>query len=212
MPDFTVAKRGTDSSGRSIYATAYMWDWWLAVCADLGFTPTVTQGAFMVRNGGGAAASAGYHDAGGTFDLRVWDLTDAQVSRTIRTLRANGAAAWLRNIAHGGFSDPHIHFVLGTDAPLSTGAAYQWRDYLAGGDGMGGRDYHSRPTPLVVEPPADLMEDTMKDEDFTRLEATMREVVRTEVKAALDKEQKNGRSMYANILQIARKLGVKPVE
>lgn len=171
VPDFTVAKRGTDSSGRAIYATAYMWDWWNAVCSELGFRPTITQGAFMVRNGGGAQASAGYHDAGGTFDLRVWDLTKSQVDQTIRTLRASGAAAWLRNQQHGGFDDPHIHLVFGSDAPLAPGAAWQWLAYLNGGDGLsgGGRDYHPRPAPLVTEPPADLMEDEMKPEDWTRL-------------------------------------------
>lgn len=170
MPDFTVTKRGQDSSGRDLYATAYMWAWWDAVCRDLGFVPTITQGAFMTRSGGGADASAGYHDHAGTFDLRVWDLTDTQVFQVVRTLRANGAAAWLRSPQHGGFDDPHIHFVLGTDEPLSGGASYQWLAYINGGDGMGGRDYHPRPHPLVAAPPDSLMEDEMKPEDWTRLE------------------------------------------
>lgn len=186
MPDFTVTRMGTDSSGRSIYATAYMAAWWAAVCDELGFAPVVTQGAFMARNGGGAAASAGYHDQAGTFDLRVWNLTDTQVAATISALRRNGAAAWLRNFKHGGFSDPHIHLVLGSDQPLSSGAAYQWRDYLGGGDGMGGRDYHPRPTPLVHEPPADLMEDTMRPEDFDHIRALIREEVEAGIAKAGD--------------------------
>lgn len=207
MPDFTVAKRGTDSSGRAIFATDYMWSWWEAVCAELGFTPTITQGAFMARAGGGADASAGYHDGGGTFDLRVWDLTASQVEQAVRTLRACGAAAWLRNVQHGGFEDPHIHFVLGSDSPLSPGAAWQWLAYLNGGDGLSGgtRDYHPRPTPLVVEPPADLMEETMKPEDWDR----MRVIIREEINAGFAKEQKNGKTLRENVLAIAAKVGVK---
>lgn len=169
MTDFTVRKFGTDSSGRGIYATDYMWSWWLAVCSELGFTPVITQGAFMVRAGGGAVDSAGYHDAAGTFDLRVWNLTDAQVAKAIRVLRSNGAAAWHRDVAHGGFTDEHIHFVLGSDKPLSTGAAYQWAEYLAGRDGMGGPDYHWRPTPLVTTPPKRDWFDMATDADLRKI-------------------------------------------
>ncbi len=151
----TVRRRGTDSSGRGIFATDYMWSWWKRVCKDLGVTPVITQGAWMVKNGGGAKASAGYHDGGGTFDLRVWNLTDAQVAKVVRTCRRYGAAAWLRNLEHGGFTDPHIHFVLPTDTGLSPGARWQWSEYLAGRDGLAsrGRDYHWRPDPLVAKPP-----------------------------------------------------------
>jgi hypothetical protein len=157
MTDHTVARRGTDSSGRGIYASGYMWAWWLDVCDRLGFTPTITQGAWMTLAGGGAQDSAGYHDGGACFDLRVWDLTTAEQQQTIRELRRQGAAAWLRDVKHGGFTDPHIHLVLGTDHDLADGAAYQWRDYINGGDGMGGRDYHWRPDPLVTTPPEDDM-------------------------------------------------------
>lgn len=157
MPDVTVARRGTDSSGRGIFATDYMWAWWQLVLAGLpfGHLVVITQGAFMTLAGGGAAGSAGYHDEGGTFDLRVWNLSEDQVGQLVRSLRAMGAAAWLRNLEHGGFEDPHIHFVLGTDRPLSEGAAFQWSEYLAGRDGLAGRgaDYHWRPDPLVTTPP-----------------------------------------------------------
>lgn len=153
MPDFTVEPHGVDSSGRAILATNYMWDWWHDVCNQLGFTPTIVQGAFMSRVGGGASASAGYHDGGGCFDLRTWDLPNGP-DKVIRTLRTFGAGAWLRDQAHGGF-DPHIHFVLGTDKPLASGAAQQWRDYIDGGDGLypSRPDYHWRPSPLVTTPP-----------------------------------------------------------
>lgn len=148
-----VVRVGTDSSGRPIYMTRYMRRWWRRVCIRLGFTPVITQGAWMSKAGGGAAASAGYHDAGGCLDLRVWNLTPAQQERTIRTLRAMGAAAWLRDQRHG--MEPHIHLVLGSDADLAEGAALQWADYRAGRDGLSsaGPDYHWRPNPLVLTPP-----------------------------------------------------------
>lgn len=153
MPDFTVHQYGTDSSGRPVLMTAYMADWFEAVVAELGFRPTIVQGAFMSRvPGGGADASAGYHDLAGCLDLRVWDLTPTQQQTVIRVTRKHAAASWLRDQTHGGF-DPHIHLVLGTDSPLSSGAAYQWHDYINGGDGMGGRDYLPRPVPLVLTPP-----------------------------------------------------------
>lgn len=171
VPDFTVRNYGTDTSGRPIYLTAYMAEWWEAIVADLGFRPTIVQGAFMARvSGGGASASAGYHDAAGCLDLRVWDLATTQQQAVIRATRWGGAASWIRDAEHGGM-DPHIHLVLGSDSPLAPGASWQWLAYLNGGDGLsgGGRDYHPRPTPLVVEPPADLIGDDMKPEDWKKL-------------------------------------------
>ncbi|GHJ59120.1 hypothetical protein NOK12_16380 [Nocardioides sp. OK12] len=161
MSDYTVTRTGTDSSGRGIYMTTYMRDWWARVVDTLGFEPTIVQGAFMGRNGGGASASAGYHDGAGCLDLRVWNLASSQVAQTIRVLRELGAAAWLRDQRHG--MDPHIHLVLGSDAPLASGAAYQWRQYLAGRDGLAsnGADYHPRPSPLVTTPPKEV--DPMAD-------------------------------------------------
>lgn len=153
MSEATVVRVGTDTSGRPIYMTRKMRRWWRRVCRRLGFTPVITQGAWMAKAGGGAAASAGYHDGGGCLDLRVWDRTDAEVTRMVNTLRLMGAAAWLRNKTHGGFSDPHVHLVLGSDRGLALGARRQWNDYIGGLDGMGGPDYHRRPNPLVLTPP-----------------------------------------------------------
>lgn len=172
MPDPIVY--GTDSSDRPILMTTYMRDWWLGVVDRLGFEPTIVQGAWMRQAGGGAKASAGYHDLGGCLDLRVWNLTSAQMSRTVRELRRSAAAAWIRDQRHG--MDPHIHLVLGTDTELADGAAWQWMQYLAGRDGLssGGRDYHWRPDPIVTEPPEDDMPsaqeiaDAVWNHDLTR--------------------------------------------
>ena len=180
MADWTVRRHGTDSSGRGIYASDYMWTWWLRCCDELGFAPTIVQGAWMTMNGGGAAASAGYHDGGGCFDLRVWNLSSKQAHVVIRVLRSNGAAAWIRDSRHGGM-DPHIHFVLGSDHDVDSGAAYQWRQYLAGRDGLAsnGPDYHWRPDPLVTTPPREEFLNMNEKE----AEALFRKVIREELRA-----------------------------
>ncbi|HEX5198977.1 MAG TPA: hypothetical protein VFW27_03470 [Actinoplanes sp.] len=157
--DFAVHTYGVDSSGRAILMTAYMHDWFEGVVDALGWRPTIVQGAFMSRvPGGGASTSAGYHDLGGCLDLRVWDLTADASEQLVRTLRRHGAAAWRRDHEHGGM-DPHCHLTLGTDAPLTHGAAQQWTDYQHGYDGLAGRgpDYEWRPNPLVLKPPEDDM-------------------------------------------------------
>lgn len=156
----------------------------------------------MSIEGDGADGSAGYHDGGGCFDLRVWNLTDAQVALLILVIRERGAAAWLRNLVHGGFEDPHIHLVLGTDADLDDGAAWQWRDYIGGGDGIGGRDYHRRPSPLVLTPPTEDWFDMATEED-------LRKILAEELGKALTQRIGNGRTFLTNIALIAEKVGVK---
>jgi hypothetical protein len=200
VPDFSVRDHGTDTSGRPILMTEFMAAWWEAIVADLGFRPTIVQGAFMSRLGGGASASAGYHDAGGCLDLRTWDLTDTQQQAVIRATRWGGAGSWIRDAKHGGM-DPHIHLVLGSDAPLAPGASWQWLAYLNGGDGLsgGGRDYHPRPTPLVTEPPASLMEEAMKPEDWDRLQKIVDGAADRAVKRLLATELGNGVTVQQNL-------------
>lgn len=154
MTDATAVRVGSDPDGRPIYMTRYQRRWWRRVCIRLGFTPTIVQGAWMVKAGGGAASSAGYHDGGGCLDIRVWDLSAAQQQRLVKVVRDMGAGGWIRDREHGGM-DPHFHLVLGSDAGLSAGAQAQWIDYMNGFDGLAtrGPDYHWRPNPLVKTPP-----------------------------------------------------------
>jgi hypothetical protein len=156
MPDFTVRRYGTDSSGRTIYMTVYMHGWWEHVVDLLGFRPVIVQGAFMVRDGGGAEASSGAHDEAGSIDVRTRDLSAAQIEKLVRVCREQGAAAWHRDAQHGGM-DPHCHITLGTDRPLSPMAQTLWGSYVSGGDGLAGPydDYEWRPSPLVLTPPED---------------------------------------------------------
>lgn len=159
MTDFSVHQYGVDSSGRPIFMTAYMHEWFESVVDDLGWRPVIVQGAFMERvPGGGASASAGYHDKAGCIDCRVRDLTPTKREDMIRAFRRHGAAAWVRDQVHGGM-DEHCHLVLGTDSPLAPGAASQWSDYRNGYDGLypRGVDYEWRPKPLVLTPPEDAL-------------------------------------------------------
>lgn len=160
MPDFTVRQYGIDTSGRKILMTAHMADWWEGVVAELGFRPTIVQGAFMSRLGGGAAESAGYHDLGGCLDVRTWDLIGEQIDRMIRVTRSRGGGSWRRDESplHGGM-DSQCHITLGSDSPLSPGARASWASYLAGRNGLANNapDYEWRPKPLVTTPPEDDM-------------------------------------------------------
>jgi hypothetical protein len=103
-PGFTVRRRGTDTSGRPIYMTDFAWAVWQDVLADPAIAPfasriVIVQGGFMTRVGGGAAASAGYHDDAGCWDIRTWNLTAAQQVALIWALRKRGVAAWRRAVA-----------------------------------------------------------------------------------------------------------------
>jgi hypothetical protein len=167
--------RGLDTGGRPIRMSPQMDAWWDLYVAALGFTPTITQGGWM----GDLAAdlSGPTHDAD-ALDLRVWDRTQNQVEAMVRTARALGAAAWLRNKQHGGFTDPHIHLVPGRWAHPSPSALRQWDALRAGRDGLAnnGPDYH--PYPLANTPPEDDMPYTEK-----QLAEIVRAAVREELKA-----------------------------
>jgi len=169
--DSTVRRRGTDTSGRAIWMSDRLAAWWDGYVDRLGFTPTIVQGAWMIKNGGGADASAGYHDRGGCLDLRTWDKTPAQQEAMVRVAREGGAGAWLRDRSpERGGMDPHLHMVLGTDHDLADGARHQWGEYVAGRSGLASRgaDYHPRPKPLVTTIPTDWGDDIMATLDEVR--------------------------------------------
>lgn len=167
MPDYTVARRGTDTSGRPILATAYFWAVWCAMLADprlaaFAWKIVVVQGAFMARLGGGATASAGYHNLAGCWDVRTWNLTPAEQQLLWDVAAEYGIWFWKRDLnpAHGGM-DEHGHAVAGWDRPLAAGAATQWAQAQARRDGLArnGPDYMLRRRPIVLTPPARLLQE-----------------------------------------------------
>ncbi|HEX6248876.1 MAG TPA: hypothetical protein VFZ64_13480 [Nocardioidaceae bacterium] len=140
---------GRDPSGRTIRLTRRMKAAFDATAEACGFVPTILQGAFMAQLGGGAQASAGYHDRSGCIDTRTRDLTVVQQERLLRCARSVGWAVWRRDQAHGGM-DEHMHWVLLGEPDMAPGARQQEADYRAGYDGLTprGRDYHWRPTTI----------------------------------------------------------------
>lgn len=151
---YEVKRIGTDVSGRPVYMNQRMLAAWQATLAKLDFTPAIMQGAYMARvPGGGAAASAGYHDGGGCIDTDTSALGIEQERRLIKTARSLGWAVWKRSEAHGGMSE-HMHWVLLADREAASGARSQMAAYRAGRNGLTGLsegpDYHWRPSPIPV--------------------------------------------------------------
>lgn len=178
--DWTVARRGTDTSGRGIFASAFFWFVWLRMLADPRLAAfrdriVVVQGPWMVKNGGGAVASAGYHDRGGCIDVRTWNLTLAEQAIFWAVAAEYGFWFWKRDPdpAHGGM-DEHGHAIAGWDRDLAAGAAIQWTQAKNRRDGLSrnGPDYMKRPGPLVEFPPDHLLQedDMFEEADRRRLE------------------------------------------
>lgn len=163
--DLTVISLGYDSSGRPLRMTRWMYLCIQAVkrhplIAPFAWKIVVVQGAFM--RGSGASASDGFHDYAGCIDFRTWNLTDDEITRLVWVLRLFAFGAWRRDYyyRHGGMAE-HLHATLGSDYPLSYGAKVSWSSYVSGGDGLSGPygDYERRPNPLVLVPPAHLLEE-----------------------------------------------------
>lgn len=189
MPDFTVARRGTDTSGRAILLTNFYWLVWQAVLRDprvdsFADRIVIVQAAFMSRLGGGAAASAGYHDLGGCIDVRTWNLTLAEQAILWEVCDEYGIRFWKRGpAAVMGGMDEHGHGIGGWDKPLAAGAASQWTQGKTGRDGLAGNapDYMRRHGPVATYPPAHLLqEDYMATDDardrLTRIEALVKDL------------------------------------
>lgn len=181
MPDFTVIRVGTDTSGRPIYSTRFYAQVRAAVLRRPRVQPfahkvTTVQGAFMrLVPGGGAADSSGFHDDGGTEDLRVWNLTLEERAILWWEFALLAIIFWPRGpAAFMGGMDEHGHSCAGWDHPISSGIAAQWRDAMppSRGSGLasGGPDYVKPRPPWVAFPPAELLqEDYMATDDAESL-------------------------------------------
>jgi hypothetical protein len=145
---YEVVELGTDTSGRTVLVNRRMKAAYDAVRAELGFEPTILQGAYMNRVGG-ADSRSGYHDGGGCIDTRALAPDSDQERRLIRVARGVGWAVWRRDATHGGLYE-HLHWVLLGDAQAAPSAIWQMAEYRAGRDGLDtqGADYHWRPDPI----------------------------------------------------------------
>jgi hypothetical protein len=146
---YEVVEHGIDPSGRSVFMNRRMKAAFDAVCEQLGFEPTILQGAYMTRVDGGVIDAAGNHEGGGCIDTRISDIDSDAERRVIRAARSVGWAVWRRDANHGGF-DEHLHWVLLGDAEAAPSAIWQMAEYRAGRDGLDtqGADYHWRPDPI----------------------------------------------------------------
>ena len=168
--DFAVHQYGTDTSGRPIYATAAFEQTFQAALADSRLDSfrsliVTVQGAFMSRvPGGGADASAGYHDQAGCRDVRTWNLTLAQQAVLWEVMDDYGIRFWKRDLtaAHGGM-DEHGHGLAIWDRPLASGAAYQATQARGERDGLASNnpDYMPRKHPVLEQPPAWIFKEEM---------------------------------------------------
>jgi hypothetical protein len=160
---YEVVGLGIDTSGRTVLVNRRMKAAYDAVVAELGFEPTILQGAYMNR-AGGADSTSGCHDGGGCIDTRAWDVDSDVERRLIQVARSVGWVVWHRDASHGGWPD-HLHWVLLGDAQAAPSAIWQMAEYRAGRDGLDtqGADYHWRPDPIPTfdydaylrgEPPA----------------------------------------------------------
>jgi hypothetical protein len=203
MPDFSVIRVGTDTSGRPIYSTAFFEKVWQHVLARPMIQPfrdkiVVVQGGFMSRvSGGGASASAGYHDLGGCRDVRTWNLTKQQQAILWWEMALAGIYFWPRDAAHGGM-DPHGHCIAGWDKPLASGAAYQWQQAENGRDGLAGNgpDYVSpRPEPFVKFPPTEYVQedDMFTPADSKKLDQIVKKLDNERTRDQKDRERDKAR-------------------
>jgi hypothetical protein len=98
------------------------------------------------------ATSGPTHHGGGVVDLRIVPISPAQALALLRTLRACGWAAWIRDHRDG--FDPHIHACIFGDGGQDMHSSAQWqrREYDAGRNALtNGRPdrYTFHPDPKV---------------------------------------------------------------
>lgn len=142
---------GKDLDGRDIVMTRRMAAAFKMVVLELGWQPTIVQGAFMAVVGGAAKDSGHVHDGAGALDIFAKDVAASRVKKMIRAARKVGWGAWLRDKEHGNFDYTHLHWVLiGETVGAHSSTIAQMDNYLAGGDGFGNEDYHPRPQPIPV--------------------------------------------------------------
>jgi hypothetical protein len=131
-----------------------MWAAWDVTVDKLGWAPVVTQGAYMRAHGGGAEASAGYHDFGGCIDTSVIGLSKKDKVEVMRVGRSVGWAVWNRIAALDNMPSDHMHWVLLDDERAAPGALGQMTAYRNGLDGLAGgrkdRDAELTPDPIKV--------------------------------------------------------------
>jgi hypothetical protein len=141
--------------------TRRVWDLIAAVGKENGVTLQVGQGGF--KAGSGASASAGTHDRGDVFDIRINGMSRSKCLAVVNDFREWYGDAWLRSPEFGwpaSAGGSHIHVVMAdSHYALSRGAQQQVTAYNNGRNGLASnaRDPHPRPArqhfPADAHPP-----------------------------------------------------------
>jgi hypothetical protein len=117
--------------------------------AAVGLSEPVAVGQGGYKGGGGASASAGTHDGGDVFDLRISRIPESKWVPLNTELRKRNVCAWVRSPEYGWTSTgPHLHGVVrDSHDPLSPGARKQVENYDDGLNGLANeaRDPFPRP-------------------------------------------------------------------
>jgi hypothetical protein len=161
-----IITRGLDSSGRPVKGTRQNFQFF----DRLNDGPA--QGLLVIVQGSWsfADASAGTHGLAMCMDYRTWNLTALVREATVRAGRDLMGTMWYRTEADG--FDPHIHNNLIGDAPATSSAAGQVRDYRLGLNGLANRMRDRNPyRPKIITNYKYLEEDDMfSDADRARME------------------------------------------
>lgn len=211
LPSYAVLFRG-------YWACPCLAEWLPVLEAELQRRGILTGPLHIYQLIGDAAASGNTHKDGGAADLL--DLPGDEDWWVIRQMGAD--AGWSRRYnwdGHGGMA--HFHLVL-RGCPHNEPARYQYDSPYYGVDhghnGLANGGLDDGPRPLSgrtwrqgIEW-AKQQEDEMKPEDFDKIRAIVAAETEKAVEAAFTKDQKNGRNLRANIVAIARKVGVVPIE
>lgn len=128
--------------------TQRVWDLIDHVSGMFGIDLMVGQGGF--KNGTGADASAGTHDKGDVFDIRVVNVPEHLRDDVAVAFRSWSGCAWPRDPEHGWTkTDPHIHCVMrDSHYPLSPGARAQVYSYDRNLNGLANGAHDNIPHPV----------------------------------------------------------------
>lgn len=158
----TVAKRGTDTSGRPILMSDALYVvhlCFLTLLGPLAEKTYVSQGSWMKLAGGGAKDSASVHNEGGALDYSIKAMTVDEVEEFTWQGRQIGLIIWPRGPRYGQPDwDYHAHAAAPWDTPVNSNITWQGREYVADRDGLLSRrpDYMRRPSPLILTPPKEI--------------------------------------------------------
>lgn len=189
-------QRGTDSSGRPVFATRQHFQFYDRVNEHLGGKLVIVQGGWSF-----ADASAGTHSLAMCMDFRSWNLTADEIVSGLHFGRDLGGTFWPRTTGDG--FDPHIHNNLLGDSPASAAAQAQITQYKAGLNGLANHARDRYPYRPAVIRDYQYIEDDM----FTDADRAMLKAVKDGQDSAKTRDQSERDRDKARFSRIVTKMG-----